>query len=77
MLVRMQYDPYSALQSHRVVQPKMDITDMLFLKRLYPSLVRASGIAVHQGIALVGPPGCGKTHLALAAIGESGLRCIQ
>ncbi|KAL8455482.1 hypothetical protein Emag_000611 [Eimeria magna] len=56
---------------------KEDLQDLLTLQRAYPSLLRASGISVHQGVLLVGPPGCGKTHLALAAVGEARIRCIH
>ncbi|KAL8273054.1 hypothetical protein Esti_002975 [Eimeria stiedai] len=56
---------------------KEDLQDLLTLQRSYPSLLRASGISVHQGVLLVGPPGCGKTHLALAAVGEARIRCIH
>ncbi|KAL8450594.1 hypothetical protein Emed_002466 [Eimeria media] len=56
---------------------KEDLQDLLTLQRSYPSLLKASGISVHQGVLLVGPPGCGKTHLALAAVGEAQIRCIH
>lgn len=59
------------------LQEKEELQDLLTLQRRYPVLLSASGTSVYQGVVLIGPPGCGKTHLALAAVGEAGIRCIQ
>ncbi|PFH33937.1 hypothetical protein BESB_070890 [Besnoitia besnoiti] len=56
---------------------KEDLRDMLTMESRFGHLMRRAGVSVHRGVLLIGPPGCGKSLLAKAAVGDLEMRCLE
>lgn len=54
---------------------KAALNEAVLLPLRYPTLYRRLGMRGTRGVLLVGPPGSGKTHLAMALAEQAGLHC--
>jgi ribosome biogenesis ATPase len=54
-----------------------DVRELIERPLLHPELYSWLGVEAPRGVLLHGPPGCGKTHLALAIAGELGVPFFQ
>ena len=69
--------PENALKSvGGLARAKASLEEALSLPSRYPSVFKNAPLRLRTGALLYGPPGCGKTLLARAAVRASGLRLI-
>lgn len=54
-----------------------DVRELIERPLLHPELYQWLGVESPRGVLLHGPPGCGKTHLAMAIAGELGVPFFQ